>query len=463
MRGQGRCVLPTDEAGRVLDRLGMLEQVITPAKVRQVLEATGRINRRACRLTHEVVLWVLLAMGLFTDLPIRQVFKQARRLRVGEASPHRSSLCLARQRLGVEPVLRLFEQVVHPLATPGTPGAYYQGWHLVAIDGTVLNLPDSRQNEAYFGRPSGGERGPGAFPQLRKLSLVEVGTHVELAFAVGTYRTSEEAMVPTLLKYLHPGMLLLWDRNFFSYTLWKDVISRNVAILARLQKGMVLAPLQRLSDGSYLAKIYPSPYDRKKDRKGIMVRVIRYTLDDPQRVGHGEEHTLLCSLLDEHAAPAWELIPEYHERWEHELTYDEQKTHQDPARASKPTHLRSETPEGVVQELYALSLAHFVIRSFMFAAAQQAGLDTDRLSFAGCFQILKCRLPECDTTTWQAFQGWYEAILWEMGQEQIPRRRNRINPRVIKQKLRKWPTKRPEHYRRPPLTKTFEESIVMTT
>ncbi|NMC19997.1 MAG: hypothetical protein GYA33_06200, partial [Thermogutta sp.] len=89
MTRQGRCVLPPDEAGRILDRLAGLEKVIAPTVVRQVLSATKRCNQRACRLTHEVMLWVVLAMGLLTDLPIRQVFKHARRLRGGEDAPHR--------------------------------------------------------------------------------------------------------------------------------------------------------------------------------------------------------------------------------------------------------------------------------------------------------------------------------------------------------------------------------------
>ena len=95
---QGHCTLPADDAGRVLDRLAGLEQMIRPEDVQQALTATGRVDWPSCRLTHEVVLWVVLAMGLLTDLPIRQVFKAARRLRKGEESPHRSSLCVARQR-----------------------------------------------------------------------------------------------------------------------------------------------------------------------------------------------------------------------------------------------------------------------------------------------------------------------------------------------------------------------------
>ena len=179
----------------------------------------------------------------------------------------------------------------------------------------------------------------------------------------------------------------------------------------------LILPIRTLADGSYLAKVYKSPYDRQKDRDGTLVRVIRYTLDDPQRVGHGEVHVLITNLFDETLYPAEELIILYHERWEQEQVYDEQKTHHDPRRATKPAHLRSETPAGVIQEIYALSLGHFVIRSLMFQAAETVQLDPDRLSFTGCFQILKCRLPECDSSTPRSFEDWYQALLWEMQNE----------------------------------------------
>jgi hypothetical protein len=459
----GQCTLTPDESGRILDRLAGLEQLIPPEIIRQALADTGRANQRRCKLTHEVVCWVVLAMGILTDLPIRQVFKHARRLRFGETTPHRSSLCVARQRLGIAPVRRLFEEIVHPLARPETPGAFYHGLRLVGLDGTVLDVPDSQANAAAFARPSAGPRGDGAFPQIRKLSLVELGTHVEFAFVARSIAHGEQSMVDGLLRHLTPEMLLIWDRNFFSYPLWKAVIERGAKLLARVKCNLILRPIRDLADGSYLAKIYRTPEDRRKDRDGIVVRVIRYTLDDPQRVGHGEVHTLITNLLDEELDPAKGLIVLYHERWEQELVYDEQKTHHDPRRATKPAHLRSETPAGVIQEVYAMSLGHFVTRALMFEAAATAGLDTDRLSFTGCFQILKCRLPECDSSTPGRFEQWYRGLLWEMRQERTDDevRRNRINPRVVKRKMSKYKKKRPEHRRVPPLNKTFAEAVVM--
>jgi len=458
---RGHCTLPPDASGRILDRLTGLEQIIPPEAVRQALRATGRINPRRCKLTHEVVCWVVLAMGILTELPIRQVFKHARRLRFGETTPHRSSLCVARRRLGIAPVRHVFEAIVHPLARPETPGAFYRGSRLVGLDGTVLDVPDSEANAAAFARPSAGPRGEGAFPQIRKLSLVELGTHVELAFVVRSCSHGESSMVGGLLRHLSAEMLLLEDRGFFGYGHWKAVTSRGVKLLARVRSGLILEPIRDLADGSYLAKIYRTPSDRRKDRDGIVVRVIRYTLDDPQRAGNGEVHTLITNLFDEDLYPAQELIILYHERWEQELVYDEQKTHQDPRRATKPAHLRSETPAGVIQEVYGLALGHFVARALMFEAAETVGLDPDRLSFLGCFQILKCRLPECHSTSPRAFAEWYRGLLWEMQGERTDPRRDRTNPRVIKRKMSKWKKKRPEHRRPQPMKKTFAETVVM--
>ena len=455
--------LPAVEPQRVLDRLAGLEAVVTRECVERTLKQTGRVDKRRCRLSYGVTLWITLAMGLFTDRPIRQVFKSSRRLHGCERTPHRSSLCLARQRLGIAPVRTLFQEVARPLASPNVAGGFYRGYRLLAIDGTVLNLPDTPANERAFGRPSGGSRGVGAFPQCRKTSLVELGTHVELDFIVKPIGCGETTAMQALWRSVPPDSLLLMDRGFFSYSGWKTALEREVQLLVRVKKSLILKPIKNLADGSFLAKIYPSWYAREKDRHGIVVRVIRYKLDDPQRTGHEEEHILLTSLLDAEQSPAVELICLYHERWEEELTFDEQKTHQDPRRASKSANLRSETPAGVVQELHALSQAHFVIRKMIFDAAQTADLDPDRLSFTGCFQILVTRLPECNASSVSSIQDWYALLLWEMSQELLPLRRNRINPRVIKQKMSNWAKKRPQHFHPPPLTKTFEESIVMVS
>ena len=460
MDQQGCCTLPVDASGRVLDRLAGLEHVIPPDLVRQALAETDRQNERRCKLPHEVMMWVMLGMGIWSHLSIRQVFKHSRFYRAGETTPCRSALCEARQRLGVEPLRALHGLVVRPLARPDMPGGFFHGLRRVGFDGTVLDVPDSDANAAAFDRASGG-RGGGAFPQVRKASLVELGTHVEIAFAHGGWQHDEKALSRQLFERIPPDSLLYEDRGFFNYKDWKALNCRGVKLLVRVKSQLILKPMTRLSDGSYLAKIYPSSWYRQHDCAGIVVRVLDYVLDDPQRTGHGERHRFITNLLDDKRYPALEMIVDYHERWEEEITFDEQKTHQDPRRPGKAAQLRSETPAGVAQELYALSLAHFAVRALMYEAACAEHIDVDRISFTDSFRILQCRLPECDARRKPRWTEWYHNLLDELRQEQIEARRNRINPRVIKRKMSKWPKKRHIHRGPPPLTKTFPECVVM--
>jgi len=232
-------------------------------------------------------------------------------------------------------------------------------------------------------------------------------------------------------------------------------------LLLRLSATTKLPVLRALPDGSYLSKVYPTCWARKTDQGGTWVRVIRYTHDDPRRVNCGKEHRLLTTLLDDGKYPARELICLYHERWEAELVFDEQKTHQAPIQAGKEAQLRSETPMGVVQELYALALGHYLTRAFMAEAASRAEADPDRLSFMGCLRVLRMRLAEYPAVPPQKRAAWYEALLAEMARERTEPRRNRVNPRVVKRKMSKFLKKRPQHRGVPPLTQTFAESIVM--
>jgi hypothetical protein len=325
---------------------------------------------------------------------------------------------------------------------------------LMALDGFVVDLADTPDNERIFGRPKGG-RSPGAFPQARILALCEVGTHVLWKCLIKPIRRAEIKMAKALFRFIEPGMLLLWDRGFLSYDNVRDVLARDGHLLARIKKHLVFRKEKTFADGSYLAKLYPSTYDRHHDRNGIVVRIIDYKIDDPGWPGCGEPHRLLTTLLSPSRHPAKRLIELYHERWEEELTIRELKTYQH----QRPV-LRSQTPAGVVQEIYGMLLAHFVVRKLIAEAAATAELPPRRISFTATLKILRCRLPQCPRSR-PGLQRWYKELLAEVAEETLPPRRDRINPRVIKRKMSKWPKKQSTHRRNPQPTKTFRESLVI--
>lgn len=435
------------------ERVQVLKRIISRRDVQAVVRATGQDRRHCRRLPPWFMVWFVIALGLFCGDCYRQVYRWLQPFR-RRGVPGRSTLCEARQRLGVAPLGWLLQRVVRLLGTAQTPGVFYRGLRLMALDGFVVDVPDSAGNARVFGRPGSGRAGA-AFPQARVLSLCETGTHVLWRSVVKPCRRSEVVMARALLRHLQPDMLLLWDRGFFGYATLAQVLAQQAQLLARIKKNLILEPLRRLPDGSFLAKVYPSARHRQRDEQGVVVRVIEYTFDDPGRPGSGQKHRLLTTLLSARQHPAKRLIELYHERWEEELTIDELKTHQ----RQRPV-LRSETPAGVVQEIYGLLLGHYVVRHVMAEAAEQAQVSPRHLSFVATLKILRCRLPECPRGV-AGQRRWYAALVVEVAEEILEPRRNRVNPRVVKRKMSNWRKKRPEHRSYPQPTKNFRQSLLI--
>jgi len=388
------------------------------------------------RLPPWFMLWFVVGIALFQRDSYRQIFKWLQPFQPNN-TPARSTLCMARQRLGVAPLRLLYELTAALLAQTNTPHAFHRRYRLMGLDGFVVDLHDSPDNHRVFGRP-GSKGQPSAFPQARVLSLCELGTHLLWRSLIKPLARGEVTMAPALLRHLTSDMLLLWDRNFFSYNLvHRVVVQQRAQLLARVRTNLIFQPIRTLSDGSYLAKVYQSARHRKHGQGGIEVRIIEYTLTDPARVGCGQTHRLLTTLLDEQVDKAKDLVLLYHERWEEELAIDELKTHQ-----RERLVLRSQSPAGVVQELYGLLTAHSLIRRLMMEGSCRVGTSPRRMSFTGTLKIVRCRIAESASDE-EGRKKWYESLVLEVAEEVLPPRRPRINPRVIKKKLSPWPKKQP--------------------
>jgi hypothetical protein len=298
----------------------------------------------------------------------------------------KSGISQARTRLGAEPLRRLYEQLVQPIAMPATKGAWYRAWRLVSLDGSCLDVADTAENGAAFGRPSA-SRGESAFPQLRFVALVENGTHVLFGARLGGFGEGETTLAHDALPALRPGMLCLADRQFFGHALWQEAAATGADLLWRVKRNLRLPREARLADGSYLTTIYLSAKDRRHRTGGVRLRVVEYRLEG---VADAEPlYRLVTTILDPAQAPATDLAALYHQRWEIEGALAELKTHLRGARVV----LRSKTPALVRQEFWGLLLAHFAVRGLMHEAALRAGEDPDRLSFLHAVRVIRRKLP----------------------------------------------------------------------
>jgi hypothetical protein len=373
--------------------LGVVARFFPVEKVREVLQETGRASVRQRDLPAHVVIYYVIALALYMRSSYREVLRCLLEGLQWLLDPSvqvkvagKSGISQARSRLGAEPLKKLYDVVVRPIAEKRTKGAWYRQWKLVSLDGSTLDVADTAENSQAFGRP-GASRGSSAYPKIRFVGLLESGTHVLWAARMNKYVIDEITLATAVVPALRKGMLCLADRFFPGYKLWQKAAQTGADLLWRVRQNARLEVDKRLADGSYLSRIYASTSHRRKQRQAMVVRVMEYRLKDVP--GAETIYRLITTILDPKLAPAKELAALYHERWEIETTLDELKTHLRGAQIV----LRSKTPELVQQEFYGLLMAHFAIRGLMHEAALQADEDPDRLSFVHAVHVVQRRMP----------------------------------------------------------------------
>jgi len=245
------------------------------------------------------------------------------------------------------------------------------------MDGFTADVPDTAENEEFFGRGSNGSATPNPYPQLRAVALAEGGTRALLEVAYGASRTGEQTLASDLVQVLEAGMLCLADRNFPSWALWRKASAGGAALLWRVSASFTLPVLEVLPDGTYLSELRPP---RKADGPPMRVRVIEYTVWTTTAGGEqmSELFCLISTLLDPHTAPTAELAELYPQRWQAETGIGEMKT---TVRGGPEVVLRSKTPDMVEQEFWAMLCVYQAIRDLIRQAADPPGLHPARISF----------------------------------------------------------------------------------
>jgi hypothetical protein len=425
--------------------LGVLTRTFPPGLVDEILVETGRVEQRSRLLPARLVTYYVLGLALFSHSSYEEVMRNLIEGLSWESGwaktwtmPSKSAIFQARTRLGVDPLEALFARGCVPLAGPDTPGAFYRGWRLVAIDGTTLDVADTPANDEAFGRANV-SRGHAAFPQLRLVGLAECGTHAITGAAIGPYTDSEQAVARKVLPRLRPGMLCLADRGFAGFPLFSAAAATGADLVWRAKNNAVLPVRETFDDGSFRSEIVATP-DRYTRTNVMSVRVVEYTLDDPDRKDT-ERYRLITTILDPDAAPADELAALYAERWEIETALDELKTHQRGPRVV----LRSKTPDGAIQEIYGHLCTHYAIRALMSCAADHQQTDPDRISFTRTLRAARRSARAGIGTTTRNLATALAHAITEILHELLPTRRLRTGPRVVKRKLSNYSVKHPAH------------------
>ncbi len=381
-----------------------LATALPPEVIEQVIDQTGTREHRSRLLPTHLVVCLIIALSLWSHDSMKDVLKNLLDglgqmllpLNQRWHIPSKSAITKARQRVGPRAISTLFHRLCRPMATPDTPGAFLQGLRLVGVDGTSLDLPDSPANARVFGYPSTRSSTRAAFPKVRLVLLVELGTHLVFDALLSQYRHGERRQAQQLLRSVGPGMLVMWDGGLHSYKMVQAAECRGCHILSRVPAHVKLLMEQQLPDSSFLSHLYPPRELQKQGYASIAVRVvIPYTMVHSNKSGNLKTYRLITTLLNSESFDASLLAGEFQRQSEEEQTIDELKTHL----LGRKVPLRSENPREVVQEIYGLLLGHWAVRRLMIEAAQQAQIAPLLLSFTASVKVIRRAVPEWQRTS----------------------------------------------------------------
>lgn len=417
-----------------------LKQSIDPEWIETALYASGVASVRKRKLPAEQVLWLVLGMALYRDRPIDELVLRLDLVLPGldgRQCVARSAVAQARSRLGEDPLRYLFEVCAEKWALESARRHAWRGLAVLGVDGTSARVPDSPENRKHFGGQTGRDGLGSGYPLTRIVTLMALRSHLLLAASFGRY-ISEIHHAKELWPKVPEDSLCIVDRGFFDAKVLIPLAQRpNCHWLTRGKTSNAYRVVKRLGRGDDLVEFMVSSHARKEDPSlpaKWLVRAIRY-----QRPGFRQQ-VLLTSLLEPATAPAKELIELYHERWELELGYDEVKTDL----LDRQEAIRSKTPSGVMQEIWAIGLVYNLVRLEMERVADEAQVKPNRISFKMALRLIR------DEWMWTSGTGSPGAIpkhlrrlREDIARFVLPERRPRAYPRVVKIKMSNYDRKRP--------------------
>ena len=437
--------------------LGELTRIVPFEMVDAALGEGRGVQQRLRLLPSRVVVYLLLAAGLFTEIGLSQVWT---RLCAGleglpVAIPSPSALTAARVRVGVAPLRALFD-LLRGAETgcvrvgAARPGVFWRGRLVTAVDGTILCCPDTAANLTQFSK-GGSSNGATGYPMVRVLALVACGTRTIIDAVFGTDRTGEIGYAHQLLRSTQTGMIVLADRNFAAAA-WIAALSQTGAeVLVRVKNHRRLPVCQTLPDGSFVSRI-----GRVEVR--VITAQVTITTSDGRRT---ETYRLVTTVLDA-TVPAAEIVELYHQRWEIETAFAELKSTSLGGRV-----LRSRTPTGVAQEIYALLITHQALRiAISDSTLGQADIDPDRGSFTVARHAARDQLIAAAGVIADTVIDLVGVIGRHVLDQLLPARRVRTNPRVVKRAISKYVASTAKgRHRGPsrPATITIETQAILTT
>ena len=407
--------------------------------IESALAQGGVATVRRRKLPAAEVVWLVIGISLYRDRPMVEVVHRLDLVlpgRDGRVEPiTKGAIPQARERIGVEPLKRLFEITARHWAWSDADQERWRGLMVLGADGSTLRVSDSPENRKAFRLPPQCRGRSAGYPQVRVAVLMALRSRVWMDFDFADNRTGEGPITWPLIQRVPEKSVTILDGYYGNYAQLQELRlnGKDRHWLLRAKKNARRRLVKRLGPGDDLVEI-ALPSDVRKAHPDqpahFLVRLIRY-----RRKGF-RSRVLMTSLVDPEIYPASEIVELYHERWELELGYDELKTHT----LEREETIRSQTPDHVRQELWGMAIAYNLVRREMNLFGREHKLPSRRISFRTSLMLIRDLFIWAATASPGSLPKMIKRLRLDMNQLVLPpRATDRRYPRHVKLAWSRYP------------------------
>ena len=356
--------------------------------IEQAVQRTEATSIRRRRLPAEQVVWLMVALALYRHKSISEVLDDLGLAVPDSQTPFvsKSAAAQARQRLGSDPLKWLFDHAARHWSSQDRRAYLFKGLQLFAMDGTTLRTHDTAENREHFGAQLYSSGAIASYPQVRGVTLTALPTHLVHSAAFGPYGTNEMRYAKQLIADVPNDSLTVFDRGFLSAeilcALTQNGTERHYIIPA---KSNTRWEVIEGDANDCTVRMRVSPQARAKCAELPPFWEARaITVVDPQ----GRKRILLTSLRERRRYKPSDIATCYARRWGIETSYRELKQ----TMLGTALTLRSQTVEGVYQEIWGTLIAYNLIRLEIAKAALTVKCDPTEVSFIRAFHLIQFEL-----------------------------------------------------------------------
>jgi len=280
---------------------------------------------RQRKLTFSTLIFFLINMvkGSYQD-ELDHFFKSIFGFEVVKRIVSKAALTKARMKLKFESFIELNAELVRYFYENFKP-LQWNGFNLLAIDGTTVRLPRIEAISEHFGawNPRQGSK----CPMARVSQMFDPLNKITVDAIIESKDVGERELAAFHFLKLMPNDLILLDRGYPAYWLFNLIQSQGANFCARIQRKRWKVVRQFYNSGKkekiISLSVFSSSVEQCKemglDLKPLKLRLIRVKLDT------GESEILITSLLNTKKHPHEQFSELYHLRWPVEEDYKTMK------------------------------------------------------------------------------------------------------------------------------------------